>query len=270
MQWFRFYAETISDKKLRRIARDVNEPIANVIGVWTIVLAMASDSPIRGRLMISADVPATIDDISDAAGCNVTETFLKLVVTGLVTTDVTDDGHTVYVVTAWDKRQYESDSSATRVKRHRERQKVAKSNADVTLQSRFGNTPDTDTDTDTDTLPTTLDAGASSNLSQQFQSLLEELKTTTNKTATLRQVYVLCFGESAAPDFGYIGKTAKQVGGAGRLAQLMFELVTRPPAGDILAYIVAQENGRKARAKQNGGNREILEVQFTNGDDIYA
>lgn len=49
MQWFRFYTEAISDKKLRRIARDNNECMAYVIGVWTIVLSMASDSPIRGR-----------------------------------------------------------------------------------------------------------------------------------------------------------------------------------------------------------------------------
>lgn len=270
MQWFRFYTEAISDKKLKRIARDMNEPMANVIGIWTIVLSMASDSPERGKLLISHDVPATIDDVSDAAGCNVTETFLKLIVTGLVTTDVTDDGHTVYVVAAWDKRQYESDSSATRVRRHREKKKAAKSNDDVTLQSRFSNAPDTDTDTDTKN-HSSADAEPNnfSSLSEQFNALLEELKTAKNKQATLRNVYTLCFGEASAPDFGYLGKTAKKVGGAGRLAQLMFELVPRPPAGDVLAYIIAQEDGRKQRAKYTNGNREVQEVQFSNGD-IYA
>jgi hypothetical protein len=267
MQWFRFYTEAISDKKLKRIARDSDLAMAHVIGIWTIILSMASESPERGKLLISADVPATVDDISDAAGCNVTETFLKLLVTGLVTTDVTDDGHTVYVVAAWDKRQYESDSSAARVRKHRKLQNAAKSNGDVTLQKRSGNAPDTDTDTDT--ITTTLDASASVCLSAQFQTLLEELKTTTNKQATLRQVYTLCFGAEAAPEYSYLGKVAKQVGGAGRLAQLMFELVTRPPAGDILAFIQAQEANRKQRAKQTGGNREILDVQFTNGENIY-
>lgn len=107
-------------------------------------------------------------------------------------------------------------------------------------------------------------------LAQQFNTLLEELKTTKNKQATLKDVYTLCFGEAAAPDYGYLGKTAKKVGGAGRLAQLMFELVTRPPAGDILAYIIAQEDGRKSRNKATNGNREIVELQFSNGSDIYA
>ena len=80
MQWFRFYTEAISDKKLRRIARDTNECMAHVPGVWTIILSMASDSPQRGVLLLSDTVPATIDDINDAAGCNVTETFMKLLV----------------------------------------------------------------------------------------------------------------------------------------------------------------------------------------------
>jgi len=47
--------------------------------------------------------------------------------------------------------------------------------------------------------------------------------------------------------------------------------VPRPPAGDVLAYIVAEEAARKKRAATMGGNREISEVQFaTNGGDIYG
>jgi len=146
MQWFRFYTEAISDKKLRRIARDNNESMAHVIGVWTIVLAMASDSPQRGKLLISDDVPATIDDIADAAGCNVTATFQKLLVTGLVTVTCNN----VYEVPAWDKRQFDSDNSTKRVQELRERRKSAKKDENETLQQRSGNAPDTDTDTDTE------------------------------------------------------------------------------------------------------------------------
>ena len=52
--------------------------------------------------------------------------------------------------TAWDKRQFVSDSSAARVAAHRERKKTA-GNVTVTLQKRKCNAVDTDTDTDTDT-----------------------------------------------------------------------------------------------------------------------
>jgi hypothetical protein len=52
--------------------------------------------------------------------------------------------------TAWNKRQFVSDSSRARVQRHREKKKTA-SNGDVTLQQRRCNAVDTDTDTDIST-----------------------------------------------------------------------------------------------------------------------
>ena len=112
----------------------------------------------------------------------------------------------------------------------------------------------------------------SDSLAEQFHVYVEQLKDPkANRPAILHGVYVLCFGKNAAPEYSYLGKAAKQVGGAGRLAQLMFELVPRPPTGDVLAYIVAEENARRKRAATMGGNREISEVQFaTNGGDIYG
>jgi phage replication O-like protein O len=125
-------------------------------------------------------------------------------------------------------------------------------------------------DTNTPTVSAGADVQPSFCYVEQFREFQERLKTSTNRPAVLREFYIWCFGESTAPEYGYLGKTAKQVGGAGRLAQLMFELVTRPPTGDVLAHIIATENARKKRSAQTGGNREISELQFTNGGDIYA
>lgn len=109
-------------------------------------------------------------------------------------------------------------------------------------------------------------------LADKYHARLEQLKEPdANKAAILVQTYKDCFGDSSLPDYGYIGKTAKQVGGAGRLVQLMYERVTNPPTGDVLAHIIASENARKKKASQMGGNREIAEVQFAmNGGDIYG
>lgn len=74
-------------------------------------------------------------------------------------------------------------------------------------------------------------------LAEQFHTLLAELKTTENKQAKLKDIYVLCFGKDGAPEFGYLGKVAKQVGGAGRLAELFWQYSAKPPTGDVLAYI---------------------------------
>jgi hypothetical protein len=96
-------------------------------------------------------------------------------------------------------------------------------------------------------------------LAEQFHSLLAELKTTENKSAKLREIYVLCFGKDDAPDFGYLGKTAKDVGGAGRLAELFWQYSAKPPTGDVLAYIKkahTQKGDDSRKERTNGDNRK--------------
>jgi len=80
-------------------------------------------------------------------------------------------------------------------------------------------------------------------LAVTFQGVLSRLRKARNMTAELRSVYQLCF-EGEPPDFGYLGKAAKAVGGAGRLAELMWQLTAKPPTGDVLAYILATQKGQ--------------------------
>lgn len=82
----------------------------------------------------------------------------------------------------------------------------------------------------------------------EFSDVQAELKTDgSNKAAILRGWYIRCFGEGGAPDYSYIGKVAKQVGGAGHLAALFMQLASRPPNGDVLAYIVATHKGKNGK-----------------------
>lgn len=83
-------------------------------------------------------------------------------------------------------------------------------------------------------------------LADQFQALKRRLEAAkgNERPAILLEVYRLCFGEQGEmPAYGYLGKVAKEVGGAGRLADLMWQLTTRPPTGDILAYILKSHRG---------------------------
>lgn len=124
---------------------------------------------------------------------------------------------------------------------------------------------DTDTVTNTDTVTGTTNVppdgvpAAPVPLAEQFHSLLGELKTTENKSAKLREIYVLCFGKDDVPDFGYLGKTARDVGGAGRLAELFWQYSAKPPTGDVLAYIKAahaQKGNSSGKERTNGDNRK--------------
>ena len=145
MPWFRFYSEAVRDTKLRRIARKTDRPFAETIGIWAIILSFASESHQRGQLLLSDGNPVDQDDISDIAGCNADETLQQLQSNGMVTVS---DG--VICVSAWNKRQYESDNSTPRVNKFRDKAR----NVSETLHERFSNAdvtpPDTDTESDTE------------------------------------------------------------------------------------------------------------------------
>lgn len=97
-------------------------------------------------------------------------------------------------------------------------------------------------------------------LSEQFHKLIEDLRDAKNKAASLRAIYVLCFGEHGdMPDYGYFGTAARKVGGAGRLAELMWLQVTSPPKGDILAYLIARSKGKGAPVSKIEGNNSAMD-----------
>lgn len=89
-------------------------------------------------------------------------------------------------------------------------------------------------------------------LADAFRGLLDRLKQSKNRNALLKEAYSLCFGTNGdQPDYGYLGKVAKRVGGAGRLAEMMWQLTTKPPTGDILAYILGMRKGEARQKKRH-------------------
>jgi len=79
-----------------------------------------------------------------------------------------------------------------------------------------------------------------------FQGWYTALQETKNRSAVLRRMFVALYPAHDAPEFGYLGKVARQVGGVGRLAELLWQHSARPPTGDVLAYCAA--------AAKSGGN----------------
>ena len=101
-------------------------------------------------------------------------------------------------------------------------------------------------------------------LSKQYDLLLEELRTTKNRTAVLHGIYVMCFGEdNTMPSYGYLGKIANQIGGAGYLAQRLWDLSRDRPDGDVLAYILQAHKNKSSNTngyKQAQGSAVISKV----------
>lgn len=74
----------------------------------------------------------------------------------------------------------------------------------------------------------------------------------------MRMIRVLYPDAVDMPTPGYIGRAAKQVGGWGRLAELLWAHSARPPTGDVLAYILASNrNSTPARASPKATYEEL-------------
>jgi len=234
-------------------------------------LALANDSPERGTLLLTDKISYTISDLiatmelDQEAGEGIVAAFIEL---GLLTCE-----GNVLRITNFNKRNFTSDNSAERVREWRARQgdeekeapnDYEKGNGDETLQGGYGNgdvtLPDAEakTEAETDSEKDAPTAGAKppkplTNL-QDWLAVLRESK---NRNAVLRQMFVALYPNHDPPDFGYLGKVARKVGGASRLADLLWHTSARPPNGDVLAYIQGIEKRRKegksATHQQGGG-----------------
>lgn len=121
-QWFRMYAEFASDPKVQMLTEADQRRYIMVLCIRCNGDVTLQDEEVAFQLRVSNEEWA--------------KTKAVLVEKNLLKSDNNP--------TAWDKRQYASDSSAERVRKHRE----VKRNGDVTLQKQPDNAVDSDTDTD--------------------------------------------------------------------------------------------------------------------------
>lgn len=134
MPWFRSYSEILSDRKIIRICRITNQPKVIVVGLWITILALANDSPERGKLLLTKEIPYTTDDIVAESELP-KEDVIKLLDAFRGMSMI--NGKKVIEVSNWKKRQFKSDDSSERVRKHREQQKETLQDIpDETLQER--------------------------------------------------------------------------------------------------------------------------------------
>lgn len=145
--WFRFYSETISDRKLQRIARSTSRSLTEVIGFWAAILSIANDSPKRGTLMMSETIAIQCDDIADMLDMEPDD--VEAILSQMVAMQMIELSDDTYRVTNWDERQY-TDNSTERSRKYRKAHNATPEALHATLHATQMQRPDTDTDTDTD------------------------------------------------------------------------------------------------------------------------
>ena len=136
-RWYRAYEGTVTDAKLGEVALVADCSRSVAIAAWHCLLESAAsvndggkfDHTARRIAVILGEKPATIEAV-----------LAELTALGMIA-----DG----VICAWSRRQYESDNSTERSRKHRER----KRNGDATLQDSCATPPYTETETDTEETP---------------------------------------------------------------------------------------------------------------------
>jgi len=88
-----------------------------------------------------------------------------------------------------------------------------------------------------------------------------------NRPAALVFMHNTLYPGRDPPDYGYIGRTAKTVGGAGRLAALMWEAQAHHPDGDVLRYCMGMAKNRKG-GKSSGKKPSNLEQSLANAQQM--
>lgn len=151
-RWFRHYAGMMRDDKLVRAALKAKQPVERVIWVWGVILESAAEINDGGRFDID---PAEAAYFLRADEADILSIFAALEAGGRILVDC---------VVKWGDRQFQSDSSADRQKRYRNKQKTAdnsdgerhsqklhrKGDGEVTAASRHGDAPETETNTETE------------------------------------------------------------------------------------------------------------------------
>lgn len=131
-RWYRAYEGTVTDAKLGEVALVAKCSRSVAIAAWHAILESAATVNDGGRFDVTARRVAVIlcepVEIIDAV-------FSEMQQIGMISGSC---------VAAWARRQFESDSSTERSRRHRERAKAS----DATLQERSATPPYTDTETD--------------------------------------------------------------------------------------------------------------------------
>ena len=143
-RWFRHYAGMMRDEKLVSAALRSKQPVERVVWVWGVILESAAELNDDGRY--------EVDFAEMSYFLRATEEDLAAISDALHQLGRLSGG----AVAKWGERQFQSDRSAERQQRYRERHKKsgdsekAEGDGQVTSPSRHSDAPETETYTETE------------------------------------------------------------------------------------------------------------------------
>lgn len=145
-RWYRRYTGTVSDPKIAEAALVAECSKAVVIATWDMILESAAETNESGQFR------ATSRNVAATLGEQIAT--IERVFSALESLEMIENG----IVLAWSRRQFQSDSSTERSRKHRA---LRNGNGGATPMQRCATPPDTETDTDSETKKDDVGDGAS-------------------------------------------------------------------------------------------------------------
>lgn len=135
-RWYRAYEGTVTDAKLGEVALVAECSRSVAIATWHCLLESAASVNDGGKFDAT---PRRVAVILGESPRVIEAAMAEMAALGMISDNT---------ITAWSKRQYESDNSTERSRKHRER----KRNSDATPMQRCATPPETETETETEEL----------------------------------------------------------------------------------------------------------------------
>lgn len=120
LPWFRYYTETMNDRKMTHAARLCGASKLEIIGAWSLILCAAGESPVRGALYVTLQKRYSNADVTDLLGCD--EDQAKAIMSAFVEMEMLEVQDDAYHVKNWDKRQFTAEYHQQ--ERHREKREA--------------------------------------------------------------------------------------------------------------------------------------------------
>lgn len=248
-RWFRFYNEVLNDVKVQRLS-------PNLFRTWVNLLCLASDD--AGKL-------PSVDDIAFKLRMSVQDAQQQvddLVLAGLI--DITSTGLAPH---NWKQRQFVSDTSTERVRKHRKIKAETQCNVSETADAT---PPDTESDTDTDSETEDKPVRSEQVAAHAKADGAEEILGLNGSTAEIVNG-IAKFLNVMAPDretarrivasnVGLYGSDAVRDGYAELMADVADNKVRVPSVKALLGYFKTAGD-RKARPRRDQSNRPQWAVE---------
>jgi hypothetical protein len=101
------------------------------------------------------------------------------------------------------------------------------------------------------------------NVPTNLDGWLQQVKNGKNKQAALMRMFETLYPRATEkPDFAYIGRVAKNVGGAGRLAALFWECSGKQITGDVMQYVQGYSKNHKGKPTPKDREAELKRMGY--------